>query len=40
MYPICMTNKYIPQLRSLKHALKHGIVLKEVQKVIQFNQKT
>ena len=32
-------NKYVAQIRSLKQALKHGIVLKKVQKVIQFNQK-
>ena len=33
-------NNYVVQIRSLKEALDHGIILKKVEKVIQFNQKT
>ena len=32
-------NKYVSQIRSLKQALNHGIVLKKLEKVIQFIQK-
>ena len=31
-------NNYVVQIRSLKQALDHGLVLKKVHRVIQFNQ--
>ena len=31
-------NNYIIHIRSLKQALSHGLILKKVHKVIQFNQ--
>ena len=31
-------NNYVVHIRSLKQALNHGLILKKVQKVIQFNQ--
>ena len=31
--------KYVVQIRSLKQALNHGLILKKVHRVIQFNQK-
>ena len=31
-------NNYIVYIRSLKHALNHGITIKKVHRVIQFNQ--
>ena len=31
-------NNYIVRIRSLKQALDHGIIIKKVHKVIQFNQ--
>ena len=31
--------KYVVHIRALKQALNHGLKLKEVQRVIQFNQK-
>ena len=31
-------NNYVVHIRALKQALGHGIVLKKVRKVIQFNQ--
>ena len=30
--------KYVVQIRSLKQALNHGLILKKVHRVIQFNQ--
>ena len=33
-----MIKNYIVQVRSLKQALDHGLILKNVHKVIQFNQ--
>ena len=30
--------KYVVHIRSLKQALNHGLILKKVHKVIQFNQ--
>ena len=33
-------NEYLIHIRNLKQALNHGLVLKKVQRVIQFNQKT
>ena len=30
---------YVVHIRALKQALNHGLILKKVQKVIQFNQK-
>ena len=30
-------NKYVVRLRSLKHALNHGLIFKKVHRVIQFN---
>ena len=32
-------NNYVVHIRSLKQALNHGIILKKVHRVIQFNQK-
>ena len=32
-------NKYVAHTRTLKQALNHGLILKIVHKVIQFNQK-
>ena len=31
-------NNYVVHIRSLKQALEHGLILKKVHKVIQFNQ--
>ena len=31
-------NNYVLHIRSLKQALNHGLILKKVQRVIQFNQ--
>ena len=31
-------NNYVVHVRSLKQALKHGLILKKVHRVIQFNQ--
>ena len=31
-------NNYVAYIRSLKQALDHGIILKKVHRVIQFNQ--
>ena len=31
-------NNYVVHIRSLKQALDHGLILKKVHKVIQFNQ--
>ena len=31
---------YVVPIRSLKQALNHGLILKKVHRVIQFNQKT
>ena len=31
-------NNYVVRIRSLKQALDHGIILKKVHKVIQFNE--
>ena len=31
-------NNYVAHIRSLKHALNHGLILKKVHNVIQFNQ--
>ena len=39
---VCDTNnkeKYVFRIRGLKQALNHGLVLKEVHRVIQFKQK-
>ena len=32
-------NKYVIQIRILKQELNHGLILKNVHKVIRFNQK-
>ena len=32
------TNNYVVHIRSLKEALDHGLILKKVHRVIQFNQ--
>ena len=34
-----MIKNYVVHIRALKQALNHGLVLKEMHKVIQFNQK-
>ena len=34
-----MIKNYIVHIRSLKQALNHGLILKKVHRVIQFNQK-
>ena len=34
-----MIKKYVVHIRSLKQALSHGLILKKVHRVIQFNQK-
>ena len=34
-----MIKKYVVHIRSLKQALNHGLILKKVHRVIQFNQK-
>ena len=31
-------NNYVVHIRALKHALNHGLILKKVHGVIQFNQ--
>ena len=36
---ICMIKKTVVHIRALKQALNHGLVLKKVYKVIEFNQK-
>ena len=33
-------NKYVTHIRSLKRALNHGLILKKVHNVTQFNQET
>ena len=33
-------NNYVVQIRSLKQALDHGLILKKVNRVIQFNQES
>ena len=39
MYAICIIKNYAVHIRSLKQALlNHGLILKNVHKVIQFNQ--
>ena len=37
---ICNKKNYVVHIRSLKQALNHGLVLKKVHRLIQFNQKT
>ena len=39
MYVIFMIKNYVVHIRALKQALNHGLVLKKVHRVIQFNQK-
>ena len=34
------TKKYVIHIRTLKQALNHGLRLKKVHKIIQFNQKS
>ena len=36
---LCDKNNYVVHIRVLKHALNHGLILKKVHRVIQFNQK-
>ena len=36
---VCMIKSYAFYIRSLKHVLDHGLILKKVHRVIQFNQK-
>ena len=31
--------KYVAHIRTLKQALSHGLILKKVHRIIQFNQK-
>ena len=39
LYAICVISKqYLVHIRALKQALNHGLILKEVHRVIQFNQ--
>ena len=38
LYAICMIKMTVFHIRSLKQTLNHGLILKEVHKVIQFNQ--
>ena len=38
MYAVCKIKNYVIHIRSLKQALIHGLVLKKVHRVIQFNQ--
>ena len=39
MQQACMIRKtYVVHIRALKQALNHGLVLKKVHRVIQFNQ--
>ena len=39
-YAICIFKKnYVANTKTLKHALNHGLKLKKVHRVIQFNQK-
>ena len=35
---LCDKNDYVVHIRSLKQALDHGLILKSVHRVIQFNQ--
>ena len=35
---LCDNKEYIFQIKTLKQALNHGLILKNVQRVIQFNQ--
>ena len=32
--------KYVMHIRTLKQALNHGLILKEAERIIKFNQKT
>ena len=32
--------KYVVHIRTLKQALNHGLILKEAERIIKFNQKT
>ena len=34
------TENYVVHIRALKQALNHGLILKQVHRVIQFNQNT
>ena len=36
---ICLIKKYFTHIKALKEALNHWFILKEVQRVIRFNQK-
>ena len=35
---MCDKKNYVVHIRSLKQALNHGLILKKVQRVLQFNQ--
>ena len=39
VYNLYDKNNYVVHIRSLKQALNHGLILKKVHRVIQFNQK-
>ena len=36
---LCNTNKYVVHIKSLKQALNHGLKLKKVHRIIDFNKK-
>ena len=35
---LCDNKEYVVHIKALKQALNHGLILKNVQRVIQFNQ--
>ena len=37
---LCDNKEYVFHIKTLKQALNHGLILKNVQRVIQFNQET
>ena len=39
VYNLYNKKKYVVHIRSLKQALNHGLILKKVHRVFQFNQK-
>ena len=38
VYNLCGNKEYVVHIKALKQALNHGLILKNVQRVIQFNQ--
>ena len=40
LYAIYMTKNYVVHLKALKQALYHGLTIKKVHRIIQFNKRT